>query len=46
LVAAAIAAVIVAVVFLMGGVVRDMYSNTCTAVNTHGQTTTASGDCS
>jgi Flp pilus assembly pilin Flp len=46
LVATAIAAVIVTVIFVIGGIVRHMYSNTCASVNTHGQTTVASGDCS
>lgn len=41
---AAIATVIVIVVFALGGVVRNLFSNTCTAID--GQVTSVSATCS
>jgi pilus assembly protein Flp/PilA len=42
----AIAAVIVAVVFLLGATTHHLFSNSCAAVNSQGSTTVASGECS
>ncbi|HET6815611.1 MAG TPA: Flp family type IVb pilin [Mycobacteriales bacterium] len=39
LMVAAIAAVIVVVVFLLGGVVKDKFSKTCGAINSGGSST-------
>jgi len=44
LIVSAIAAVIVAAVFLFGGAVNHLFQNSCAAVNSGGQTATAT-DC-
>jgi pilus assembly protein Flp/PilA len=41
----AIAAVIVAVVLILGGTVHHMFSNSCAAVNSQGTVTVASDEC-
>jgi Flp pilus assembly pilin Flp len=41
----AIAAVIVAVVLILGGTVHHMFSNSCAAVNTRGSVTVAADEC-
>jgi pilus assembly protein Flp/PilA len=43
LLVAAIAALIVLVVFLLGGIIRNTFSNTCHAINTKGTSATGSG---
>ena len=42
----AIAAVIVAVVYLLGGTTHHLFSNTCATVNSEGTTSVATGECS
>jgi pilus assembly protein Flp/PilA len=42
---AAIAAIIVAVVFGLGGLVRDTFTSTCDAIETGNGGTAASADC-
>jgi pilus assembly protein Flp/PilA len=41
----AIAAVIVAIVIVLGGTVNNMFSNSCAAINSEGTTTVATTDC-
>jgi Flp pilus assembly pilin Flp len=41
----AIAAVIVAVVIILGGTVNHMFSNSCASLNSEGATTVATTDC-
>jgi len=41
----AIAAVIVAVVIVLGGTVNHLFQNSCAAMNTDGATTVATADC-
>jgi pilus assembly protein Flp/PilA len=45
LMVAAIAAIIVAVVFGLGGLVRDTFTSTCDAIETGNGGTAASADC-
>jgi pilus assembly protein Flp/PilA len=45
LLVAAIAAVIVVVVFALGGLVKDKFSHTCAGIQSNGSTTTATGNC-
>ncbi len=45
LLVAAIAAVIVVVVFALGGLVKDKFSKTCGNIQTNGSTSAATGKC-
>jgi len=42
----AIAAVITIAVFLFGTQVKELFNNSCATINSAGQTTTATGNCS
>jgi len=41
----AIAAFITVVVFLFGSQVKQLFNDSCATINSSGQTTTATGDC-
>lgn len=41
----AIAAVIVAIVFLLGGTVKKLFNNSCASINSQGSVAVASSDC-
>jgi pilus assembly protein Flp/PilA len=45
LLVAAIAAVIVLIVFALGSLVKGAFSNTCTAIEDNSSLTTTTGDC-
>lgn len=45
LLVAAIAAVIVVVVFALGGLVKDKFKNTCGGIQNNGASTAATGNC-
>jgi len=46
LLVAAIAAVIVIIVFALGGLIKSAFSNTCSSIQTNGSGLTTSGSCS
>ena len=46
LLVAAIAALIVIIVFALGGLVRDVFTDTCTDIKTNASTVTTTEDCS
>jgi len=46
LLVAAIAALIVIIVFALGGLVRDVFTDTCEEIKTNATTVTPTGDCS
>ena len=46
LLVAAIAAVIVIIVFALGGLIKSAFSNTCSAIQSGGSGLTTSGSCS
>jgi len=41
----AIAAAVVAIVFLLGGTTKKLFNNSCAAINSEGSTSVASSDC-